>query len=74
MTGPNIKPKYDFTPATSQTAYESADALADCTKRCVKAMGVNDEDAEVYHHQTFMQAMDGAAMLQNFMNARWGMR
>ena len=70
MIDPHIKPKNDFTAATNHTAFENADILAAvCLGECMgqKATLVVAEREAI---KAFTWAVNGAAMLQNFMNAR----
>ena len=72
MTKPRTKPKHDFTPATNKTACENADVFADSTCRLAKLMHGTDDQVQQCAHETFMIAMNGAGMVQSFMNERKG--
>lgn len=70
MIDPHIKPRNDFTPATSKTAYENADILAAiCLGKCMgrkATLAVAEREAM----KVFTHAVNGASLLQNFMNSR----
>ncbi len=68
MIDPVITPKHDFTPATSRTAYHNADALAQQNYGLVLAMSRNIVTAKQFYNEAFKCAVDGAGLLQNFMN------
>ena len=69
MTEPEIKPRNDFTPATNRTAFQHADTLANGIYDATIKLGCNHEAGVFYRDRAFQLAINGAALLQNFMNS-----
>lgn len=65
-----IQPKHDFTPSTAMTAYENADALSVTVGAMARIGGKNQTQVRGIMKQSFIHAVNGAALLQNFMNAK----
>ena len=69
MIDPHIKPKHDFTPATNKTALRSADALSIGVFNAAIIKTCDFKVAMDYKNRAFSLAVNGAALLQNFMNS-----
>lgn len=70
MIDPQVKPRHDFIPATNKTAYLNADLIAQEAFETIMQINGHSNVAYRMHKIYFTHAVDGAAYLQNFMNAR----
>lgn len=70
MIDPQVKPRHDFTPATNMTAFQNADLIAQEAFETIIHINGLPHVAHKMHKIFFSNAVDGAAYLQNFMNAR----
>ena len=74
MINPHVKPKLEpFIPATQRTALAAADLFARSVYAKTLKLHHQPDEAMLLSNRVFMLAMDGARLLDNFMNLRKGM-